>query len=559
MSRLLSLAAIRFRGAPAALCRSTAGWRDDPSRQRPALTATGRPAIAPTLWLAFCVLLVIVASVAYYLLGQYQRLDGTYFLVDDAWIHLRIAQNLADGYGFSFNSGHPIAASTAPLWTVLLALSYRLVGNLVFAAYFWGIVFFAISCLLIYRLVLWISDSFLLAAGAAMVASCCPWLTWSALSGMEILLSATFVLTTLFLHLKYQDSHSWQGFLGVVAAALSTLTRPETYVLFLAIVIHRVARSMLSSRETLRRTLCVWLPMAGLIFALIILPYGLFGIATAGSFFPSTYTAKVGDMGLIGALKGGSVEGIKRAILISPRLYLADFTKALEEISPLLVRVLPVGMLGLLWNDARILPLLLVLFPLVVGAIIPTKRISWPWYRHMLNLIPVFVTVSLAGGHQLLKKVLPPAGKWATVLRAALLGVLTIAMGSYFVSEQPKVRESFVSRGAAMKGEHISVANWINQNLPPQAVIASSDIGVVGFYTQRFIIDTEGLITPEILGQQRSNSPAKDREVYQYLQEAKPDYLVKFYWVYPTFSPAEFTPVHTSGNLSVYRTPWTRY
>ena len=110
-----------------------------------------------------------------------------------------------------------------------------------------------------------------------------------------------------------------------------------------------------------------------------------------------------------------------------------------------------------------------------------------------------------------------------------------------------------------MKGEHISVANWINQNLPPQAVIASSDIGVVGFYTQRFIIDTEGLITPEILGQQRLNSPAKDREVYQYLQEAKPDYLVKFYWVYPTFSQAEFAPVHTSGNLSVYRTPWTRY
>ena len=110
-----------------------------------------------------------------------------------------------------------------------------------------------------------------------------------------------------------------------------------------------------------------------------------------------------------------------------------------------------------------------------------------------------------------------------------------------------------------MKAEHISVANWINEHLPPQAVIASSDIGVVGFCTQRFIIDTEGLITPEILGQQRLNSPAKDQEVYAYLQQAQPDYLVKFHWVYPTLPKTEFTPVHSSGNLTVYRTPWTRY
>ena len=40
--------------------------------------------------------------------------------LDDSWIHLQFARNLAEGAGFSFNPGRPVAGSTAPLWTLLL-------------------------------------------------------------------------------------------------------------------------------------------------------------------------------------------------------------------------------------------------------------------------------------------------------------------------------------------------------------------------------------------------------------------------------------------------------
>jgi len=538
MDTIVSRLAVRFRRASAA--------------------TAGNKAIAATLLLVLAVALLTVASTAYFLKGQYDRLGGTYFLIDDTWIHLRFAQNLAEGHGFCFNPGHPIAASTAPLWTCLLALSYRLTGELGLFAYFWGIVFFAMTCLLVYGLVGWITDSLPLAAAAAILAACCPWLTWSALSGMEITFSAAFVLLTLLLHLRYLDSDGWQGLLGVVAAAMTTLTRPETYVLLLAVVVHKVARSLLPLRVNLRRTLCAWLPMAAVLVALIVLPYGLFSIATAGSFFPNTYTAKVGDLGVIGAIKAGSVEAIEQALVTNPRLYLDDLVEAVEEISPILIAVLPFALFGLLRKDAAVLPLLVVLFPLLVGMVVPTKRISWPWYRHMLNLIPVFVVVSLAGSHQLLKAALSRTGKWAAPLRAIVLAVLAIALALDFVAQQPDVRESFIARGSAMKTEHVSVAQWINEQLPPQAVIAASDIGVVGFCTQRFIVDTEGLVTPDALGPERSDSPAKDRQVYEYLSQVKPDYLLKFRWVYPTFSEEEFPPIYASGNLKLHRTPWTR-
>src|SRR5262249_50979860 len=50
------------------------------------------------------------------------------FPLDDSWIHLQFARNLAEGAGFAYNPGVPVAGSTAPLWTLLLAAGARVAG-----------------------------------------------------------------------------------------------------------------------------------------------------------------------------------------------------------------------------------------------------------------------------------------------------------------------------------------------------------------------------------------------------------------------------------------------
>src|SRR5262249_56043145 len=50
------------------------------------------------------------------------------FPLDDSWIHLHFARNLAEGRGFAYNPGVPVAGSTAPLWTLLLAAVARVAG-----------------------------------------------------------------------------------------------------------------------------------------------------------------------------------------------------------------------------------------------------------------------------------------------------------------------------------------------------------------------------------------------------------------------------------------------
>src|SRR5262245_64042524 len=53
------------------------------------------------------------------------------FPLDDSWIHLQFARNLAAGQGLSYNPGEPVTGSTAPLWTALLAILFLLPGNVV--------------------------------------------------------------------------------------------------------------------------------------------------------------------------------------------------------------------------------------------------------------------------------------------------------------------------------------------------------------------------------------------------------------------------------------------
>ena len=52
----------------------------------------------------------------------------TSFPLDDSWIHFHFARNLAEGHGFAYNPGVPVAGSTAPLWTLVLAGGFALLG-----------------------------------------------------------------------------------------------------------------------------------------------------------------------------------------------------------------------------------------------------------------------------------------------------------------------------------------------------------------------------------------------------------------------------------------------
>jgi hypothetical protein len=74
------------------------------------------------------VALSVAVPLALFLARERQIAGVAGFPLDDSWIHLHFARNLAEGAGFAYNPGVPVAGSTAPLWTLLLAAASAALG-----------------------------------------------------------------------------------------------------------------------------------------------------------------------------------------------------------------------------------------------------------------------------------------------------------------------------------------------------------------------------------------------------------------------------------------------
>src|SRR5262245_35937504 len=97
------------------------------------------------------------------------------FPLDDSWIHLHFARNLAEGAGFAYNPGVPVPGSTAPLWTLVLAGVFSLAGVAPAWAKVLGIAAALATALLTRRLVwMWTESRGLALAGGVIAAVAGP-------------------------------------------------------------------------------------------------------------------------------------------------------------------------------------------------------------------------------------------------------------------------------------------------------------------------------------------------------------------------------------------------
>ncbi|MBI1854880.1 MAG: hypothetical protein HYR93_03275, partial [Chloroflexi bacterium] len=218
--------------------------------------------------------LYLLTSAAIYRVG---------FPLDDSWIHLTYARNLALYGQWAFQLGRPSAGSTAPLWTFLLALGFRL-G---LAPYFWTYLLGGLTLLSLAVLAEKTARRLIQTYNPRL-----PWIglffasewhfLWASMSGMETLLQALLLTTVLTALMTGSRRYLTLGLL----TGLSVWVRPDGLTLLAPVVLAII----LAEKSIAQKGRALVLYFIG--FGSLFVPYLLFNLWLSGTPMPNTFYAK---------------------------------------------------------------------------------------------------------------------------------------------------------------------------------------------------------------------------------------------------------------------------
>jgi hypothetical protein len=107
---------------------------------------------------------------------------------------------------------------------------------------------------------------------------------------------------------------------------------------------------------------------------------------------------------------------------------------------------------------------------------------------------------------------------------AAGVAVLLLAQNLivYRVQVLPHVR----SFSPAITNSLVAWGRWFGGHTAPDAVIATPDIGAIGYFSDRRVVDLAGLITPAMVPHLMRESPEDVVAGFRFATFSRPDYLV---------------------------------
>ncbi|HSL43839.1 MAG TPA: hypothetical protein VK897_10430 [Anaerolineales bacterium] len=448
-------------------------------------------------WRTLLVLLTVlqILSAVLYL----GNTDGFGFPLDDAWIHQTYARNLGLHGLMAFSPGVPSTGNTSFGWTLLLAAGYFLKIPFLFWAYLWGCLFSIATALTAAYLSYSYFENFKASVIVAIVCVLEWHLAWSAVSGMEISLF-TF-LSLLFLLLVHRNSSPY--LIGLVAG-LAFLVRPEASILIVLYSVKTVIEFRASPVRSLT-TIAIFVA----VFLLIISPWALFNLTYSGRPFPSTISSKFMQYGFPFS-PAKSLNYIWNVflyfwngplMLLVPCAGFALYTTFRQKKTHLYY--------ALSWSLSLIL---------IYAVALPSL------YHHGRYLMPLISLLTIFGveGLLLLFKKYRLNQNRQTVIWLVVSGMI-IALwvnGAYTFALQVKL----------LTENHANVAHWVDDHAPEEAVIATHDIGLVGYITQRQVVDIAGLVTPEVIPFMNDQSKLAD-----FVQHKNVTYVIVFTGYYEDF------------------------
>jgi arabinofuranosyltransferase len=372
------------------------------------------------------------------------------YTADDAFITFRYAENLASGVGFVYNAGEKVLGTSTMLEGLIIALFVKIGISSISAAF---IISLTADCFIGWVLLQIFSHApgpsrwvpaFLFLFGPET-------LQWS-LSGMETQVSIAWLFAAILL----SSQEKW------TAAFLSGSFAVWTRVDGIAVLAGLTVCYFLQKRK---------LPLKPLLIAFVaLIPMILFGFLMYGSPIPNSAAAK---WALAGKSEGNAIYEI--------------LFRGFLHLNTVGIPFLVLALLGS-WNVWRNHRYLLLIPIWAAGYAISYTAAAGPmhpWYY--APFYAAYLPLIWLGLLYLLKK------RQMLIHAAALISIPIVLCISYYRALDLQSQQDHYETINRAAGE------WVNENTPPHSVLAIKDIGYLGYYSRRYILDLAGLVSPQCI------------------------------------------------------------
>jgi hypothetical protein len=505
--------------------------------QRPGESGGGGQPSGGGRWPAVIVYVIVPVLVAVlmtiYLLASRHAVGEFGFPLDDSWIHVRFAENLARGYGFSFNPGHLASTTTGPLWTLILALGYRLTGEYIFTAAVLNWLFCCLVAITAAALARTLIPSRAFGAAVALGVALTVPLPWIALSGMEPPLSMWLMVLGILLHVRLRRAHGIKALAPTAVFGLAVYARPELLLLFPLAMLDRLlmaAREQRGQRYGARwlGEITVHVPL----FALLIAPLIIYNERVIGRPLPSSYYIKAWNFGVTFALAMRNNDLLTQSLLVAPIKEVGALLLMWAGNNAVLFVPFLFGFARLVrrWDDtdgsgfrSLLIPLLMVVQPVAWG--MSTGFHRPPWFqgqRYFASLGPLYLIVGMAGAWWLWQQRYRQRGKWAAAAGLALIFAASLA-------RQPDQARMYALNVKNITDMQVTTARWLTKHVPKGSLLAANDVGAIAAITDMPVLDMIGLVSPEILRNltlENARNGTWQQRNWQVAADQKVDYLV---------------------------------
>jgi hypothetical protein len=272
-------------------------------------------------------------------------------------------------------------------------------------------------------------------------------------------------------------------------------------------------------------------------FGIILAFYFLFNLLIAGTPFPNTFYAKQAEYAvmykipfLIRFSNIALLPMVGAGIVLLPgSIYLA-----LERIRKRDWAILS----GMIWFLGYI-TLYAVRLP-----------VTYQHGRYFMPAMPIYFIWGLAGMFIIGTKISKFRWKWA------LMTAWHFSTGIALIAFWLLGARAYATDVAVIESEMVVTAKWVSENIPPDTLVAAHDIGALGYFAPRNLLDLAGLISPEVIPFIRDET-----QLAHYLDEKQAEYLITFPDWYPDLtsgltlafsSQGIFAPSLGQVNMSVF-------